>query len=63
MLCSVQVHFAQDAAEFVTMVSSGDGWGPATQMTEAEFLTKMHDFVDLKHQERGALYEMAAHIF
>jgi hypothetical protein len=27
------------------------------------FLTALHEYVDIKHRERGALYDMAASIF
>jgi hypothetical protein len=53
----------QDAQEFLEMVTTNDGWEGARLMTLQEFMDKMHVFVDLKLKERGALYEMAAHIF
>jgi hypothetical protein len=53
----------QDAQDFLDMVSSNDGWEGARLMSEKEFMDKMHIFVDLKLEERGALYDMAAHIF
>lgn len=59
----VQMHFMQDATDFLAMVTSNDGWAGSRMMTEEEFMEKMHTFVDLKLAERGGLYDIASHIF
>ena len=38
-------------------------WPGSKLMSYDEFLSALHEYVDIKHKERGALYDMAANIF
>jgi len=60
---AAELHYIDDGAEFAKMVEDTRGWEGSKRMTYDEFLEALHEYVDIKHKERGALYEMAAHIF
>eukprot|EP00281_Chroomonas_sp_CCMP1168_P026498 CAMPEP_0206227070 /NCGR_PEP_ID=MMETSP0047_2-20121206/8429_1 /ASSEMBLY_ACC=CAM_ASM_000192 /TAXON_ID=195065 /ORGANISM="Chroomonas mesostigmatica_cf, Strain CCMP1168" /LENGTH=149 /DNA_ID=CAMNT_0053650201 /DNA_START=51 /DNA_END=500 /DNA_ORIENTATION=+ len=60
---AAEMHFMDDANDFIAMVERNEGWADTHQMTEEEFMKHMHTYVDIKLQERGSLYDIAAHIF
>lgn len=58
-----EIHYMDDGVEFAKMVMDTKDWQGAKLMTYDEFLDALHEYVAIKHKERGALYDMAASIF
>mmetsp|Transcript_2813 Transcript_2813/g.4579 ORF Transcript_2813/g.4579 Transcript_2813/m.4579 type:complete len:154 (+) Transcript_2813:45-506(+) len=57
------IHFMDDGSEFEKMVEDMMKWSPEKEMTYKEFIDQLHIYVDIKHKERGSLYDMAGKIF
>ena len=51
-----------DSSAFAQVLDTR-GWDGNKSMLYDDFLKALHEFVDIKHRERGALYDMAASIF
>ena len=51
-----------DSSAFAQVLDTR-GWDGNKSMLYDDFLKALHEYVDIKHRERGALYDMAASIF
>ncbi|KAJ1477198.1 hypothetical protein T484DRAFT_1963948 [Baffinella frigidus] len=58
-----EIHFHDDGEDFAKMVVDTRGWDEQKQMTHDEFMLALHEYVDSKHSQRKALYDMAHTIF